>query len=124
MIAGPESVTDATGVIIFESFSYAVPAGESETAVVKCNLANVAPGTNDDFAWEIANPSSADVSAEDDEGDGRDENEHHFVEFAQSEPNHGQWDERGDWDAATRDRRWRRTADNCQTPASWPRGPC
>ncbi len=68
LIAGPESVTDTTGVIIFESFSYAIPAGEAETAVVKCNLANVAPGTDDQFAWEIVDPTTA-VSAEDDEGD-------------------------------------------------------
>lgn len=68
LIAGPESITDATGVINFESFSYEIPAGESETAVIKCNLANVAPGTADEFAWEIENPTT-DITVEDDEGD-------------------------------------------------------
>jgi hypothetical protein len=67
LIAGPESIED-DGEILFENFSYDVPAGESEAAVVKCNLANVSNGgTADEFAFEI--DAETDVTVEDDEGD-------------------------------------------------------
>ncbi|MBT4857101.1 hypothetical protein HON52_02840 [Candidatus Uhrbacteria bacterium] len=66
-IAGPESVSSATtGDILFQNFSWTVEAGAIEKVFVRCNLANVAPGTDDEFGFEIN--AAADVTALDDEG--------------------------------------------------------
>lgn len=69
VVAGPESPTAGTGgELIFDGFSWWVLAGETGTLNVECNLANVAPGTADIFAFEI--DTATDVVANDEDGDG------------------------------------------------------
>ena len=68
LVSGPESIASATtGKVNFENFSYDIAAGTTATLTVKCNLANVNPGTNDAFA--VASLLPADVTALDSEGD-------------------------------------------------------
>ncbi len=72
LIAGPESVSSAAaGTLLFQNFSWWIDAGAIEKVFVRCNLANVAPGTDDEFAFEIDGAGaadSADITALDDEG--------------------------------------------------------
>lgn len=68
MIAGPKSPDATSGEMVFDAFSWWVLAGETNTAEVVCNLANVAAGTADEFAFEI--DTATDVTALDDDGDG------------------------------------------------------
>lgn len=67
MIAGPKSPDSTSGEMVFDSFSWWVMAGETNTAEVVCNLANVAAGTADEFAFEI--DTATDITALDDDGD-------------------------------------------------------
>ncbi|MFA6017631.1 MAG: hypothetical protein WC776_00385 [Patescibacteria group bacterium] len=68
LIDGPRSIASATtGKINFEDFSYTVSAGTTQTVTIKCNLANIDPGTADLFAWAMLLP--ADLTALDTEGD-------------------------------------------------------
>lgn len=66
LIAGPESI-ETNGDILFQDFSFTIDAGITERVKVLCNLANVAPGTADQFAWEI--DAAGDVTARDEDGD-------------------------------------------------------
>lgn len=68
LVAGPESVAStSTGKINFSDFSYWVSAGETATVSIYCDLANVAPGTADLFAWTMI--ASTDMTALDEDGD-------------------------------------------------------
>ena len=67
LIAGPESVSSSSsGEIIFQNFSWDIAAGDTNTLYVRCNLANVDPGTADQFGFDI--DAAADITALDDEG--------------------------------------------------------
>lgn len=68
-IDGPESPDD-NGDLIFESFSWWVDAGDTATANVVCDIANVdaTSGGSDEFAFGI-DAAATDVEALDEEGD-------------------------------------------------------
>lgn len=69
-IAGPETVTVNTGVVIFDGFSWTIPAGESKTMIVKADISTTAPYTGDDdlFAFDIATLNT-DITVYDSDGD-------------------------------------------------------
>ncbi|MEK9155444.1 MAG: hypothetical protein AAB839_02230 [Patescibacteria group bacterium] len=68
LVDGPESVASTTtGKLLFADFSYWVTAGQTATLSLYCNLANVAPGTADLFAFTVI--AATDVTALDADGD-------------------------------------------------------
>jgi hypothetical protein len=70
MIDGPES-PDSNGQILFDSFDWTVPAGETKKALLRCNFANVdtAGGDDDAYAFYIDDADNGDIVAEDEDGD-------------------------------------------------------
>jgi hypothetical protein len=70
MIDGPES-PDGNDEILFDSFDWTVPAGETKKALLRCNFANVdTDGGNDDaYAFYIEEGDAGNIVAEDEDGD-------------------------------------------------------
>lgn len=70
VIAGPEGL-DSTDQILFDSFDWTIPAGETMKTITKCNFSNndLDGADADAYAFFIDSDEAGDIVAEDEDGD-------------------------------------------------------